>query len=73
MKLRQIKYIKKKYHTVETVPKSNHKIANTGKIETPNTHMAIPPTFLAWYRHFHKKGRGLKTSFFMCQSLPLMP
>ena len=38
IKLAQIK-LKKKYHTVGTVPKSNIKIIERGKIDTPNTLM----------------------------------
>jgi len=29
---------KQKYHTVRTVPKSNRKIVESGKIDTPNIH-----------------------------------
>ena len=43
-----------KYHTVQTVPQSNIKRIERGKIATPETN-AWPLTFLAWYRHFNKK------------------
>ena len=32
---------KKIYHTVRTVPKSNRKIVDRGKIKIPNTHMPV--------------------------------
>jgi hypothetical protein len=37
---------RKKYHTVETVPKSNRKIVKRGKINNPNTH--IHDRSLSW-------------------------
>jgi hypothetical protein len=43
----------KKYHTVGTVSKSNAKIIERGKIDTPN--IQIQERSLAWYRHFDKK------------------
>jgi hypothetical protein len=49
-----------KYHTVGIVPKSNTKIVDSGKINTPNTHIS-PFNFLAWHRQFtnNKKTAGL--------------
>jgi hypothetical protein len=43
-----------KYHTVGTIPKSNIKIVERGKIDTINTLNTRPLTFLAFYRHFNK-------------------
>jgi hypothetical protein len=51
--------MKKKYHTVRTIPKSNIKIVERGKID--NIKMQIIHdmlTFMAWYRHFNKKWWG---------------
>jgi hypothetical protein len=46
----------KKYHTVGTVPKSNKKIVERGKIDTFSTQIHVRSlTFLAWYRHFNRK------------------
>jgi hypothetical protein len=43
---------KQKYKTVvPTVPKSNRKIVERGKIDIPDL-----ITFLVWYRHFKKRG-----------------
>jgi len=39
--------INKKYHTVGTVPKSNRKIVERCKIETPNTQ--IHDLSLSWF------------------------
>jgi hypothetical protein len=36
-----------KYYTVGTIPKSNIKIVEKGKIDTPNTHMHDRP--LSWF------------------------
>ena len=38
-------------YTIRTVPISNRKIVETGKIYTPNTRSL---NFWAWYRHFNK-------------------
>jgi hypothetical protein len=49
----------KKYYTVGTVPKSNTKIVERGKIDSPKTQNTRPHTFLVWYRHFKEKVDGL--------------
>ena len=51
--------MRKKYHTLKTVPDCNRKIVERGTIGTPNTHKKLTPTFLAWYRHFNKIWYGL--------------
>jgi hypothetical protein len=38
----------KKYHTLKTVPKSNRKITETGKIDARNTHILLDQS-LSWY------------------------
>ena len=44
----------KKYHTVGTVPKSNRKIVEKGKIDTPSLQDRL---LMAWYkRHCNKSG-----------------
>ena len=41
-------------NTAETVPKSNRKILERGKIDTPNMQIHdLSLTFLAWYRQFN--------------------
>ena len=47
--------MEKKYHTVVQIPKSNIKIIERGKIDTPNTQIHDNLTFLAWYRHFNEE------------------
>jgi hypothetical protein len=44
----------KKYHTVETVPKSNRTIVERGKIDVFKTYTS-PLTCLDWYWHCNKK------------------
>ena len=45
----------KKYNTVGTIPKSNIKIVESGKIGNSNTQIHDwLLTFLAWYRYFNK-------------------
>ena len=39
--------------------KNRKQIVNRGKIDTPNTHIHDPLTFLGWYRHFNYKVTGL--------------
>ena len=41
-----LSYVKPKYHTVGTVPKSNRKIIETGEVDTPNTQRL--DTSLSW-------------------------
>ena len=45
-----------KYHTVETVSKSNRNILDWSKIDIPQDQYSWPLTFLAWY--LNKKWRG---------------
>jgi hypothetical protein len=52
LKLKTHSLNKQKYKTVvPTVPKSNRKIVERGKIDIPDLF-----TFLVWYRHFKKRG-----------------
>jgi hypothetical protein len=46
-----------KYHAVETVPKSNRKIVERGKIDNSNTQIHTF-TFLVWNKHFSKTWQG---------------
>ena len=47
----------KKYHTVRTVPKSNRKIAERGKIDTPNTQIYDGSLFMLGTGTSIKSGR----------------
>jgi hypothetical protein len=47
----------KKYHTVETIPKSNIKIAERSKIDTTITR----DTFMAWYINVWPVWRNYKS------------
>jgi hypothetical protein len=44
----------KKFHIVGTVPKSNIKIVERDKMDTPNTQIHDRSPFPAWYKHFNK-------------------
>jgi hypothetical protein len=46
--------MKKKNTTVRKVQKSDRKIEERGRNDTPNTN-TWPLTFFAWYVHFNKK------------------
>ena len=49
--------MKKKNTTVRKVQKSDRKIEERGRNDTPNTN-TWPLTFFAWYVHFNKKKNG---------------
>jgi len=62
MDIAQLSYInkmKKKYYTVATVPKSNRKVSERGKIDNPNTYIYMA-VHLTWFGaiHFNNKFRG---------------
>jgi hypothetical protein len=38
-----------KYHTVGTVPKSNWKMVEKGKMDNLNTHIPVHDSSLSWY------------------------
>jgi hypothetical protein len=42
------------FYTVGTVPKSNIKIVERDKMDTPNTQIHDRSPFPAWYKHFNK-------------------
>ena len=47
MKIKDNNKMKKKYHTVGAIPKSNIKIVERRKVDTPNTH--IHDSSLSWF------------------------
>jgi len=50
--------MKKKYHAVGTVLKSNRKVVERVKIDTSNTQIHDCSLFPTWYRHFNQKWQG---------------
>jgi hypothetical protein len=47
-----------KYHNVGTIPKSNIKIVDRGKMDSSIIHKYMTVTLPAWYRHFNKEWQG---------------
>ena len=51
--------LKKKYHTVGAIPKSNWKIVDTDAKSMHITHIYMTAQFPGLVKFFHKKGRNI--------------